>query len=215
MGSKIELTVTSLADQVYELLEESIISGERAPGSRLIEAEVADSYGISRAPVREVILKLAHHGLVEIVPRRGAVVVSHSEATLGEVLEVREVLEGLAARRAAVALTESELEQLEAGLKRVQAEVSVRHDSGYPNAVFDFHETLYRAAGIRVRALLASMRPLIKMARRRARLVEGRSQRALDEHWEILAALQRRDAAAAEGLMRSHIRTARSGLLER
>ena len=102
-----------LRDVVFEHLRNSILNGELKPLERLMEVQLAEQLGVSRTPVREAIRKLELEGLVIMVARKGAYVADVSVKDILDVLEVRCVLEGLAASLAAERMTEEELEKLE------------------------------------------------------------------------------------------------------
>jgi DNA-binding GntR family transcriptional regulator len=97
-----------LREIVYEELKRRILVGEIAPGTRMMEVELADIMGVSRTPIREAIRKLEKEGLVSIEPRRGAYASEISIKDMLDVLEVRQDLEGMAAAMAAEKVTEEE-----------------------------------------------------------------------------------------------------------
>jgi DNA-binding GntR family transcriptional regulator len=97
-----------LREIVYEELKRQILVGEIAPGTRMMEVELADIMGVSRTPIREAIRKLEKEGLVSIEPRRGAYASEISIKDMLDVLEVRQDLEGMAAAMAAEKVTEEE-----------------------------------------------------------------------------------------------------------
>ena len=97
-----------LREIVYEELKRQILVGEIAPGTRMMEVDLADDMGVSRTPVREAIRKLEKEGLVTIEPRRGAYASDISIKDMLDVLEVRQNLEGMAAALAARKVTEEE-----------------------------------------------------------------------------------------------------------
>src|SRR2546426_12550534 len=88
-----------------ELIREAIVDGRLAPGQRLKEEELARELGISRTPVREALLVLQSEGLVAAEPNRGATVRAHDAADLDDLHQLRALLEGYAARRAATRIT--------------------------------------------------------------------------------------------------------------
>ena len=91
----------NLKEAVYQRLKESIIRGEISPGSKLVETQISQKLGVSRTPLREAISRLGQEGLLEVVPRHGTFVRKQSVNEILESLEIREALEGLAARLAA------------------------------------------------------------------------------------------------------------------
>ncbi len=101
-----------LREIVYEELKRQILIGEIAPGTRMMEVELADDMGVSRTPVREAIRKLEKEGLVTIEPRRGAYASDISIKDIEDVLEVRQDLEGMAAALAAQKANDEQKEQL-------------------------------------------------------------------------------------------------------
>jgi DNA-binding GntR family transcriptional regulator len=90
----------SLRDVITDAIRQSILSGAFKPGERLVEDRLAADYGVSRNPVREALRSLQGEGLVEVAPRRGAVVARLSDEEAREIIELRAALEGLSARLA-------------------------------------------------------------------------------------------------------------------
>ena len=101
-----------ISEQLCEKIEDQIATGALSPGSALDEASLIDQYGVSRTPVREAMILLAAQGLIEIRPRRGAVVTSIGPARLMEMFEVMGELESLCSRLAARRMKDSERAEL-------------------------------------------------------------------------------------------------------
>ena len=101
-----------LREIVYEELKMEILKGKIAPGTRMMEVELAETMGVSRTPIREAIRKLEKEGLVTIEPRRGAYASQISVVDMIDILEVRQDVEGLAAAFAAERMTEPQKEEL-------------------------------------------------------------------------------------------------------
>src|ERR687884_94343 len=101
-----------------EVIREAIVDGRLAPGARLKEEELARELGISRTPIREALLILQAEGLVDAAPNRGATVRAHTAQDLDDLYQLRALLEGFAARRAAARLTAEQLEELWASCDR-------------------------------------------------------------------------------------------------
>src|SRR5207253_6186016 len=102
-----------------ELIREAIVDGRLEPGRRLKEEELARELGISRTPVREALLVLQSEGLVAAEPNRGATVRSHDAEDLDDLYQLRALLEGYAARRAATRIAEEALGELAASCERL------------------------------------------------------------------------------------------------
>lgn len=199
------------ADTAYESLRQMILSGEAAAGARLGEAELAETLGLSRTPVREALQRLGADGLVEVLPHRGARVVQWSRADLEEIFELRALLEPYAAARAARlrpdAAVLAELTALCDAMERSDdlAEVARLNSA--------FHGAVIAASGNRrLPALLTSVMhaPLIVGTFRR--YDAAALSRSMNHHRELVAALTAGDPEWAESVMRAHIRAASSEL---
>lgn len=101
-----------LRDLVYDELKMKIMTGLIAPGTRMMEVELAEEMGVSRTPVREAIRKLEKEGMISIEPRRGAYASSLSNQDMVDILEVRQTMEGLAADLATIRFTEEQKNEL-------------------------------------------------------------------------------------------------------
>src|SRR5437762_8309628 len=101
-----------VTDWVYEELKSAIVDLRLAPGDPLREATLADQLGVSKTPIREALTRLEQEGLVETTSFKGAVVSGYSSADLEEIYELRELLEGAAARAAATSASEETLDRL-------------------------------------------------------------------------------------------------------
>ena len=112
-----------LREIVYEELKRQIMVGEIAPGTRMMEVELAEEMGVSRTPVREAIRKLEKEGLVTIEPRRGAYASDISAKDMVDILEVRQDLEGMAAGIAAQRITEEGRLELESIARKYKESV--------------------------------------------------------------------------------------------
>jgi DNA-binding GntR family transcriptional regulator len=211
------LEVRTLADRALDRIETAIMKGDLAPRTKISEVLLAKTFGISRGPLREAIRRLEGRGLLEIIPHVGARVVTLSVDDLREVFDIREALEGMACRLAAERMTDSEIAAVGAVLDQHSGDEALKAGEAYYQEPgdYDFHYRIAQGAKNRriVELLCGEMYHLIRIYRYRSGAVPGRAPQAFDEHRKILAALQARDGALAETLMREHIRRART-LLE-
>ncbi len=129
-----------LREIVYEELKRQIMVGEIAPGTRMMEVDLAEDMGVSRTPVREAIRKLEKEGLVTIEPRRGAYASDISAKEMVDVLEVRQDLEGMAAGIAAQKMTPDKREELETITARYKEAV----DSGDVDEIIKRDEEFHK-----------------------------------------------------------------------
>jgi DNA-binding GntR family transcriptional regulator len=202
-------------DAAYEELRRLILTGEAEPGSRLGEAELAETLGLSRTPVREALQRLDAEGLVEVLPHRGARVVRWSTRDLEEIFELRALLEPYAAARAArVGLADDELAVLD-GLCDAMEHAAAEDDlPGLAELNSRFHAAVLAASGNgRLPALLTSVvhAPLVIGTFRR--YDDESLRRSMNHHRELVAALRAGDPDWAGSVMRSHIRAAAGYLI--
>lgn len=190
----------------YRRLLEEIRAGRLAAGDRLRETELAERLGVSRTPVREAIRQLEADGLVTHVPRQGASVRGLDYAEVMELYEMRAVLEGTAARLAARAASEIEIDEL-----ATLNEELVR--AGATPQAYDlnrqFHAALLDAAKNRflTRSIQGLQKALMILGPTTLTAPE-RAERAVEEHRAVLDALIARDGVRAEAAMRAHIEAA-------
>lgn len=210
----IDASGASLVDMVEAALEQAILDDRLPEGSPLAEADLAVALGVSRSPVRDALKRLAHKGLVDMRPRKGVTVASFSAAQISDFFDLREALEGLAARLAAERMSAEEIGRLRAHLHRIGEELAPGRPHGYPSSDEDFHARILQ--GARSQQLTRAMQTIqarVRLFRRRSGAMRLRAEQALAEHRAILAAIESRDAGAAEAGMRQHIRNARENLL--
>ena len=198
------LGASSLPSQIAELLEEAIIGGELVPGQRLRGDDLAATYGVSRIPVREAMRTLEAGGWIEIRPRYGAYVRSHSAVELRELFEVRSVSEAYAARWAAERRTDAELDQLRAIVRDTQRAARSGDVAVLSPLSASFFDVLHRAAHNSVLEL--TLATLAKRARFYYATVAGQ----LGSDWaavheQIVDAVGGRDPERAGTLVREHI----------
>ncbi|KAB0268884.1 GntR family transcriptional regulator [Microvirga brassicacearum] len=203
----------SLVDVVTQRLEEAIMSGEFAPGSRLSEHALATSLGVSRGPLREAIRRLEGRKLVERTPNIGVHIAVLSLKDLADLLIVREALEGMACRLAAERMTDEELSGLDQLLEEHGEQESVRAGTGYyqEGRDFDFHFRIVKASGNAqlIQMLTGDLYDLLRVYRYKSSTLDGRAAKAFQEHKAVVAALKSRDPDKAEAAMRLHVRNAR------
>ena len=136
-----------LREIVYEELKRQILVGEIAPGTRMMEVDLAEDMGVSRTPVREAIRKLEKEGLVTIEPRRGAYASDISIKDILDVLEVRQNLEGMAASLAASKVTEEEKkdfvranEAYKAAIMSGNTDEIIKHDEFFHQLIVNYSD---------------------------------------------------------------------------
>jgi DNA-binding GntR family transcriptional regulator len=206
----------TLSEQVFEALQNAIVSGDLAPGEKLREPELSRKFGTSRGPLRDALRRLEARNLVTNTPNAGARVVSLSDQQLIELYQVREALEGMTCRLAATQMTDDEITELSDLLDRHEVEIEKKGGAEYirQEGDLDFHFRI--AKGSKNDLLRSSLcedhYQLMRLYRFKFSDRLGRPQRALTEHRLILEAIRDRDGELAELLMRRHIRNARKAI---
>ncbi len=201
-----EETITS-ADKTFFQLRSDIVEGLIPSGSKLSETELSTKYAVSRAVVREAINRLASSHLVERKSNIGARVVALSADGLVQLYQVRESLEGMAARLAAANMTDDEIDELNQLLNRQFQEVKDGKSYYQEAGDLDFHYRIIVGSknDHLISMLLNGIYHLVRMYRVQLGMAGPRVTTAFDEHKHIVQAISNRDQELAEMLMRRHI----------
>lgn len=197
-----------LVERAYADLRRRIIRNELTPGTKLIEAEVAVTLGISRTPVREALLRLEGEGLVEATPPRGMQVKPLSARDVREINEVLACLEAEAASRLAASRPGPEvMAQLDAAIAAMDAALAARDHDAWSEADYRFHCLLVELAGNRH---LAETARLFLDRAHRVRLLTTRLREppvySNANHAAVVEAIRRGDAETALDIHRAHKR---------
>jgi DNA-binding GntR family transcriptional regulator len=205
------------SDKTFFRLRGDIVDGVITAGAKLSEAGLSTRYDVSRAVVREAINRLESCHLVERRANVGARVVPLSIERLLELYQVREALEGMAARLAAENMTDNEIAELNA-LLNTHFETVQDGQSYYQEAGdVDFHYRIAQGSKNQhlISVLIDSHYHLIRMYRVQLGMAGPRVSTAFEEHRRVAEAISSRDAELAEMLMRRHIQYTRNSLQQR
>jgi DNA-binding GntR family transcriptional regulator len=203
--------VRILSHQLVTALREAILSGDLPPGQRLIEAEIAQQMGVSRAPVREAIRHLDQEGLVEIFPHRGAVVVGVGDQEIEAVYKVRAAIEAEAFERACSRITSEQCAGLRTLVDEMGSHARRRQTAELIEKDLAFHRTVLEISGytvlrrvwdsldgiMRIRTLQAVARP--------TKAAQTFLEATVAAHLELVEALEAREPARAGLLAHEHI----------
>ncbi|MFC0010043.1 GntR family transcriptional regulator [Devosia nitrariae] len=196
----------SLEEFGYRSLRQMILQGELAPGQKLVQEDLAQRLGVSRTPLRSAIAALERDGFVAISPRGEATVASFGPARIADLFEVRAVLEGLTCRLVAPSFEQKHAMYLRSLISAAMPEGDSGDWSAYRSADQEFHNYLTTLLGNDfLTRQLASVRDVLSLSLAQG-LLRAPSE-TYSEHMEIIAALEARDADAAEQAMLRHIRT--------
>ena len=194
------------SEQLGGQIEERIVTGIYPPGTRLDEQELAASFGVSRTPVREALIQLASTGLIDIRPRRGAIVPEMQAERLLEMFEMMAELEAMCGRLATRRIRPDELTKLE----DAHQACSAARDAGDPDTYYQlnevFHHCIYEAShnsflAEQATALHRRLRPYRRLQLR----VRNRMDTSFLEHSEIMIAIKAEENDTVAEKLRNHV----------
>ncbi|WP_376743969.1 GntR family transcriptional regulator [Ensifer canadensis] len=187
-------------------IENSILSNEFRPGERLDETVLATRFGVSRTPVREALIQLDAIGLIEIRPRRGAVVIDPGPHRVYEMFEVMAELEGLAGSLAARRLDKASREAITATHNRCEQSAGAGDSDAYYYDNEEFHKAIYAASRSEFLAeQCAQLHRRLRPYRRLQLRVRNRLSTSFSEHCAIVDAIFIGDGEQASRLLREHV----------
>lgn len=194
------------AARIYTELRAELVSLQRRPGDPILEAEIALSYGVSRTPVREAILRLSDEGLLEIFPQSGIFVSRIPLAALPEAIIIRRSLEETTVRVATERASSSQILGLHSILERQREAMAAGDREAFHQADEAFHANIADIAGYNgIWKLILQVKIHVDRFRRLTLPQRGRMAEIVAEHETIMAAIEARDPDAAGAAMVSHI----------
>ncbi|NDZ18578.1 hypothetical protein C7T35_08375 [Variovorax sp. WS11] len=201
------------AEQVCDRIRAAILSGELKPGSKLTEQDLAAELEVSRTPIREAIRQLEVERLVRRTPFVGVTVTQLRPEEVIELLDIREVLEGLVARLATRNMDIHHLQRLKKLMQQLAASARKGDVAVYLDHALAFRRALVeccRSATLSEHVLAIENR--LRLTGSRTALLPGRLEAAIEEHQKLLDAIERSDADDAERLNRERIRHIRDAV---
>lgn len=197
-----------LREVVFNTLRYAILHGDLKPGERLMEVKLADTLGVSRTPVREALKLLEGEGLVNMIPRKGAVVSKIDEKTMEDVLVVRRSLEGLAVKLACECITSDQIQSLKEVTDTLEDAINRNEIDKIADLDVRFHDIILNAANNKK---LVQVLNEIKEQMYRYRLeyvkYEEDHKTILNEHRAIIRSLEAHDKNLAAEILKKHIET--------
>lgn len=205
----------ALHEQVAHRLRQMLVEGAIDPGAKLNERELSELLSVSRTPLREAIKMLAAEGLVELLPNRGAIAVSLTEADVLHTFEVMAGLEGLSGELAAERITPQELAEIQAMQFEMMAAYTRRDLSAYYALNARIHNAINAAAKNPVLGqVYQQVNARLQALRFRSNQDGEKWKRAVKEHEKMIEALAARDGAAMREVLQAHLRNKRDVVLE-
>lgn len=209
----------TLSAAILDQLRKAILDGTYPAGAQLRQDALAETFNVSRIPIREALFQLDAEGLVRIVPQKGAIVAELSAAEIHDVFELRILLEPRLLARSIPALTDDDFKRLDE-LQKQMVEATAANDLGRWGQInADFHLALYMRADLP--RSLAIVNTLLQASDRYTRVhlsdVAGMGivgmQRAVSEHAQLATLSRAGEVAAACGFLEEHIRTVHDDLV--
>jgi DNA-binding GntR family transcriptional regulator len=200
---------------VVAALRAAIVAGSLSPRERLVELDLAEQFGVGRAVIRAALIELCKEGLVEREVNRGARVRAISLEEAIELTELRALLEGFCARKAAERATPAERLELRSMIGSMHVAVAAREYGRYDALNGQLHRMIREVS--RHRAAESLCEHVLNQSIRQAyqvRLVKLRMSASFREHLRIVEAIDARQGALAERAMRAHIDSVRRDLME-
>jgi DNA-binding GntR family transcriptional regulator len=205
---------TTLSREAYRALRSAILDRRLPAGRKLVVRVLSEDLGLSPTPIKEALAALEREGLVVAVPHRGYFVPEITPRDAEELYALREVVEGLAAGRAAQRVNERLTAQLDRLLERQRACVRNGDVQHYGDLDMAFHRLLRQASdNSRLARVAESFDGQIRLLISTSAQLPGRLSSSLQEHAAIVRALKAGDAQAAEAAMRHHVRQAGRAVL--
>ncbi|AJP56935.1 GntR family transcriptional regulator [Pandoraea vervacti] len=191
---------------VMDRLRKMITEGVLPPGAHLNERALCEQLGVSRTPLREALKMLAVERLIDLLPNRGARVVTLSASDIADAFELLSGLEALAGELACQRITQAEVDEIQELHCAMDACYANGDLSGYFDCNQRIHDRINAAArNAALTQMYQSVNHRLQALRFRSNLHAGKWERAVDEHVEMLRALHRRDGATLGRLLRAHL----------
>jgi DNA-binding GntR family transcriptional regulator len=206
--SPVRAETASVAEQSYQSLREAILTMDiYRPDAdlRLDEQRLAAALGVSRTPVRQALARLQHEGLVQVIPRKGVMIIRKGKSDITEMIRAWAALESMAARLLCERASDDDIRGLRELFSTFEDGELRGHLDEYSEANLRFHQRIIELAGSPV---ISSMVDglLVHVRAIRGRMIgeDDRAERSIVDHMHIIEALEARDAELAERLVRDH-----------
>ena len=204
----------TLLSAAYDNLRAAILSGSLPPGSRVTVRPLSEQLGLSPTPIKAALAALEREGFLIAVPHRGYFVPEVGTDDLLELYELREAVDGIAARRAAASTDHAQLaQQLQRLLEKQRKAISGNNIHSYGELDLTFHRLIWEGSGSRrLLPIAENLIAQVRLGNRLSAQAPGRLPAAVDEHEAIIEAIREGDPRAAERHIRRHVREAAHAL---
>jgi DNA-binding GntR family transcriptional regulator len=203
----------SRKEAAYEHIRQAIMSGRCSPGQDLVEETLAKELGVSRTPVREALRELEQEGLVEIIPFKGARVMTQTIKDIFDIFDIKIRLEGLCASHAATRSSKATSAKLLEEAKAMALAAKSRDMKAYLESDERYHQAIYEGAkSERARKIIEDLNAQWHRMHQGMAAIESRMDTAAEEHRRIAEAIKSGDAELSESEMRNHLENLRHAI---
>ncbi len=207
--------MTRPMDIAYNFIKERILNNTFLPSQKLNESDLSKEIGVSRNTVKKALLKLEQEHLVETEENKGATVKAYTLEEVANYFEIREVLEALIIKSAAIQIADEKLLQLEEVFNQMEAYLNEGKYDDYSSLNKEFHNIIYSASANKKAVMMVNMiKSQLQRYHLRTILVPGRNEHSCEEHRAIVTALKNRDSEAAMKAIQTHIANIRKTIEE-
>lgn len=190
----------------YEYIKDRILNGVFKPSQKLTENKLAEDINVSRSTVKKALMMLEKENLVTVEMNKGATIKSFTLEEMMNYLEMREVLEGLIGRKAALNIMDNDLVRLEELYSEMDTLIQENRFDEYSKKNRLFHQIIYQASNNpEAVKMINTIKTQLNRYYFRTILVPGRKDHSIKEHEAILKALQSRDPVKCEEAVKKHI----------
>lgn len=195
-----------LREVVFKTIRDAILTGTLRPSERLMENDLAEKLGVSRTPIREALRKLELEGFIEIIPRKGAIVRQITSKEIDDVLEIRGVLEGLAAKKACERMSREQKEKLISVKEEFEEAVKINNVDLMAQKDVEFHDIIFNSTqNERLMIIINNLREQIYRFRVTYLYDKKYLESIIREHNEITSSILEGDGEKAEKTSMVHI----------
>ena len=197
-------------NNAYIYIKEKILDGTFRPSQKLIESQLSETIGVSRNTIKKALLMLEKENLIEVENNKGATIKSFTLEEIINYLEIREVLEGLVAKSAAIHITEAQLEKIEEVFHNMTDCLNENRLDEYSILNREFHSIIYQASrNTQAVQLINTIKTQLNRLHLKTIFLPGRNDESYHEHKNILEALKSRDEIALEEAIKHHVTNVR------
>lgn len=200
----------SLTSMIFEKIREDILIGKYTSGEKIVEAKLAEEFGVSRTPVREALKQLELDGLVDNIPNRGVIVKGISNQDVEDIYTIRIAIEGIAVKWAIERMDDNDLQKLKEIFELMEFYTFKKDIDKIAELNTKFHETIYNATKSRyMEHVLKDFQYFMKTTRYKSLRSPGRIESTLEEHREVLEAFTAKDKEKAAKAILKHVNNSR------